>query len=84
MVWRYLVDTTETIKPGCPVVIWRVDVVFLNADDWKYESSGAGEGKGGRTHTFGVRNPATRLRNSAAYALPGIVIKNGKPILSEE
>jgi hypothetical protein len=30
-VWRYLVDTTESIKPGHPVVIWRVDVVFLTA-----------------------------------------------------
>jgi len=73
-----------SIKPGCPVVIWRVDVVFLTADDWKYEGSGAAEGKGGRTHTFGVSNPAKKLAGAAAYELEGVVIKNGKPILSED
>jgi len=82
IVWRYLVDTTESIKPGCPVVIWRVDVVFLTADDWKYERSGAEAGRGGRTHTFGVSNPARKLANAAAYALPGIAIKHGKPVLA--
>jgi len=25
IVWRYLVDTTESIEPGKPVIIWRVD-----------------------------------------------------------
>lgn len=83
VIWRYLVDTTESIKPGHPVVIWRVDVVFLTADNWKYEKSTAGAGKGGRTHTFGVSNPAKTLAGTAAYALPGIEIKNGKPVLSE-
>lgn len=82
VVWRYLVDTTETIKPGHPVVIWRVDVVFLTANNWKYEGSGAGEDKGGRTHTFGVKNPAATLIGAAAYILPGIAIKNGKPVLA--
>ncbi len=82
VVWRYLVDTTESIKPGRPVVVWRVDVVFLTSADWKYETSEAGIGKGGRTHTFGVSSPATRLAGAAAYALPGIVIKNGKPVLA--
>ncbi|HWA92507.1 MAG TPA: hypothetical protein VG889_20915 [Rhizomicrobium sp.] len=84
IVWRYLVDTTETIKPGHPVVIWRVDVAFLAAGHWKYEGSGAGEGKGGRTHTFGVRNAAKILRGCAAYAYPGIVIKGGKPVLGDK
>lgn len=83
VVWRYLVDTTESIKPGHPVVIWRVDVVFLTADNWKYEKSTAGAGKGGRTHTFGVSNPAKILAGAAAYTVPGIEIKNGKPVLSE-
>jgi hypothetical protein len=83
VVWRYLVDTTESIKPGYPVVIWRVDVVFLAAKDWKYEGSTAKEGRGGRTHTFGVPNPAQKLVGAAAYALPGIVVKNGKPVLAE-
>lgn len=82
VVWRYLVDTTETIKPGCPVVVWRVDVVFLTAENWKYEGSGASEGKGGRTHTFGVKDARNTLAGSAAYVLPGIVIKNSKPTLA--
>jgi hypothetical protein len=81
VVWRYLVDPTQTIKPGFPVVIWRVDVVFLTCDNWKYQKSGAGQGKGGRTHTFGVQNPATILKGCAAYQLPGIGLKGGKPIL---
>jgi len=83
VVWRYLVDTTESIKPGHPVVIWRVDVVFLTAKDWKYEGSTAKKGQGGRTHTFGVSSPARKLTGAAAYVLPGIVVKNGKPVLAE-
>jgi hypothetical protein len=83
VVWRYLVDTTESIKPKCPVVIWRVDVVYLTSEDWKYETSTAGAGKGGRTHTFGVISPATKLVGAAAYALPGIILKGGKPTLGD-
>jgi hypothetical protein len=51
VVWLYLVDATRTIKSDRTVVIWRVDVAFLTAADWKYEGSRAAEGKGGaRTH----------------------------------
>lgn len=82
VVWRYLVDTTESIKPGHPVVIWRVDVVFLTKENWKYEGSTAGQGGGGRTHTFGVQNPAATLKGCAAYTLPGIKIKGSKPVLA--
>jgi hypothetical protein len=82
VVWRYLVDSTETIKRERPVVIWRVDVVFLTKEDWKYETSKAGASGGGRTHTFGVRNPAARLRDAAAYEYPGIVLRQGKPVLT--
>jgi len=82
IIWRYLVDTTESIKPGHPVVIWRVDVVFLTESDWKYEGSKAAHGRGGRTHTFGVPNPASKLANAAAYSLPDIVLRNGKPVLA--
>jgi hypothetical protein len=81
VIWRYLVDLTETYKPGRPVIIWRVDVVFLTKKDWKYEKSSAGEGGGGRTHTFGVMNPSKTLKGAAVYTLPGVVIKNGKPVL---
>ncbi len=82
VIWRYLVDSTKTIKAGNPVVIWRVDVLFIRKKDWKYEGSKAGAAGGGRTHTFGLREPASKLRNASVYALPMIIIKNGKPVLS--
>src|SRR5437773_7403998 len=63
VVWRYLVDATESIERGKPVVIWRVDVAFLEKSDWKYEKSTAGSHGGGRTHTFGVKNPAEKLKS---------------------
>jgi hypothetical protein len=81
IVWRYCVDPTKSIKSGIEVVVWRVDVAFLDKSDWKYEGSSAGAGGGGRTHTFGVKKPATRLEGCAAYVLPGIAIKGGKPVL---
>lgn len=84
VVWRYLVDPTESVRPGKPVVIWRVDVVYLDATDWKYEGSTAGDAGGGRTHTFGVKKPATLLANSAAYVAEGIELKGGKPVLMDE
>jgi hypothetical protein len=83
VVWRYTVDPTETIKPGKPVVIWRVDVVFITKTDWKYEGSKAGSAGGGRTHTFGLRRPAEKLAASAAYTLPGVAFKRGKVVLME-
>lgn len=84
IIWRYLVDPTRTIKSGLEVVIWRVDVAFLRKEDWKYEASRAGPAGGGRTHTFGLRQPAERLRDAAVYKLPGIVIKAGRPVLAAE
>jgi len=80
IVWRYLVDPTETLEAGRPVIIWRVDVVFLKKSDWKYEKSSAGAAGGGRTHTFGVKNAATKLRGQAVYARKDVVIRDGKPI----
>jgi hypothetical protein len=80
VVWRYLIDPTESLEPGKPVVIWRVDVVFLEKADWKYEKSSAGEAGGGRTHTFGVKNAAAKLRGKAVYLRKNVVIRNGKPI----
>lgn len=81
IVWRYLVDTTESIKPESPVVIWRVNCVFLTEKNWVYQGSGAGEGRGGRTHTFGVADPKKTLTGSIVYELPGIKLKSGKPFL---
>lgn len=65
IVWRYLVDETETIEPGLKVVVWRIDVAFLEKKDWKYEASTAGAGGGGRTHTFGIRNAAKVFREKS-------------------
>jgi hypothetical protein len=80
IVWRYLVDPTEGIEAGRPILIWRVDVVFLDKADWKYESSTASADGGGRTHTFGVRSPAAKLRNAAVYRRSDITLRDGKPV----
>jgi hypothetical protein len=83
IIWRYLVDATRRIRAGRPVVVWRVDVALLSKDDWKYEGSTAGTQGGGRTHTFGLRLPARKLRNAVAYQLPNIRLQQGKPVLAE-
>jgi hypothetical protein len=82
IIWRYLVDPAKIIKPGNPVVVWRVDVVFLHSEDWKYEGSKAGEGKGGRTHTFGVKNPADKFSEAILYHHPKVVLRQSKPTLA--
>lgn len=84
IVWRYAVDQTRRLKKGKLVVIWRVDIPFLDEKDWKYEGSKAAEGRGGRTHTFGVKNPAKRLRDSIVYQNPRIAIRQGGPVLTGE
>jgi hypothetical protein len=81
VVWRYLVDTTESIESSRPVIIWRVDLAFLVKSDWKYEGSTAGIDGGGRTHTFGVKSPAQRLRSCIVYQRHGIVLRGGKPVV---
>jgi hypothetical protein len=80
IVWRYLVDPTRALERGRPVIVWRVDVVFLQKEDWKYETSRAGTAGGGRTHTFGLRNPATRLKGRAVYTRSDVTIARGKAI----
>lgn len=80
IVWRYLIDVTQTIEPGKSVLIWRVDVLFLSKDDWKYEKSSAGELGGGRTHTFGVKNPARLLAGKAVYRRSDIRLVDQKPV----
>ncbi len=82
IVWRYAVDQTRRLKPGKVISIWRVDVPFLREGDWKYEGSKAAEGRGGRTHTFGVKNPAKRFKDSIVYQNPRVVIRQGGPVLS--
>src|SRR6266508_4310485 len=56
-------SSKESLESGKPVIIWRVDVIFLQKSDWKYEKSGAGEAGGGRTHTFGVKDAARKLKD---------------------
>ncbi|MGD1100574.1 MAG: hypothetical protein ABSA59_00795 [Terriglobia bacterium] len=70
------------IKAGKSVVIWRVDVVFLHEQDWKYEGSKAGEGRGGRTHTFGIKLPSGRFAGAMVYRHPKIVLRQSKPTLA--
>lgn len=82
VVWRYLVDPTESFERKKPVIIWRVDVLYLAKSDWKYEGSTAGEGGGGRTHTFAVKNPAQKLKGTAIYLRPDVVLKDSKPVPS--
>lgn len=55
IVWRYMIDPTGTIERGKPVIIWRVDVVFLEKPDWKYEKSRAGAAAGGEPTRSGSR-----------------------------
>jgi hypothetical protein len=80
IIWRYLIDPTESLERGKPVIIWRVDVVYLEKSDWKYEKSSAGETGGGRTHTFGVKNPANKLRGCAVYQRRDVIVRDGKPV----
>ncbi|MGE0481540.1 MAG: hypothetical protein AB7Q17_13815 [Phycisphaerae bacterium] len=80
VVWRYLIDPTQSLESGKPVVIWRVDVVFLTKSDWKYEKSSAGDAGGGRTHTFGVKQAARKLSGKAVYRRKDVTIRDGKPI----
>lgn len=78
IVWRYMVEPTESLASGRPVIICRVDVIFLRKSDWKYERSSAGRKGGGRTHTFGVTNPAKKLRGKAVYQRKDVAIRDGK------
>jgi hypothetical protein len=79
IVWRYLVDPTESIELGKPIIIWRVDVVFLRKGDWEYQGSKASALGGGRTHTFGLKNPARKLKGKAIYQRSDIRLSGGKP-----
>lgn len=81
IVWRYAIDPTRRMKPGRPVLIWRVDIPYLEKTHWKYEGSKAEAGRGGRTHTFGVQNPASIISKAIVYKYPGVSLSGGKPCL---
>ena len=80
IIWRYLVDSTCSLEPERPVIIWRVDVVFIEKDHWKYEGSKASSEGGGRTHTFGLRRPAQKLSAKAVYKRSDVKISGGKAV----
>jgi len=80
IVWRYLVDTTCSLEPKKPVIIWRVDVCYIAKADWKYEKSSAGTGGGGRTHTFGLEKPATKLKGKQVFQRSDVKISGGKAV----
>ena len=80
IVWRYLVDPTMSLESSKPVIIWRVDVAFLEKEDWKYEGSSAGSLGGGRTHTFGLRNAARKLKDKAVYQRKDVKLIGGKAV----
>jgi len=81
IVWRYAIDPTKRMKRGRAVLVWRVDIPFLEAGNWKYGGSKAAEGTGGRTHTFGVKNPAAAIIKSVVYQAPEVRLSRGKPCL---
>lgn len=81
IVWRYLVDPTKSLD-GLTVVVWRVDVLCVTKEDWKYEGSTAGSAGGGRTHTFGLRNPYKKFVNNGVYQRRDVRIVGGKPVIT--
>jgi hypothetical protein len=81
IVWRYAVDPTKRMKPGRAVVVWRVDLPFLRKENRKYEGSKAAQGTGGRTHTFGVKEPASVVGKAVIYQAAQIRLSRGKPSL---
>lgn len=79
IVWRYLVDPTESLGKG--IVIWRVDCAYLRKRDWRYQGSRAGVAGGGRTHTFTLRTAKTLLGESV-YVNPKVRLQGGKPVIT--
>jgi len=80
IIWRYLVDPTCSLEPGRPVIIWRVDVLYIESSEWKYEGSSAGTGGGGRTHTFGLARPKSKLEGKAVYQRVDVKLAGGKAV----
>jgi len=72
-------DFAPSIEQGRPFLIWRVDFVYLNWEDWEYQASKAGPTGGGRTHTFGLKNPAAKVKNKAVFRRTGTRLSGGKP-----
>lgn len=72
--------SNDVVRSQQAVIVWRVDVVFLIKEDWKYEASTAGTAGGGRTHTFGLKLPAARLKDKAVYQRKDVRLSGGKAV----
>lgn len=81
VVWRYLVDPTESL--GKSVIVWRVDCAYIRKTDWRYQGSTAGAAGGGRTHTFNLRDPK-RILGEPVYINPRVKLQSGKPVVHDE
>jgi hypothetical protein len=65
IVWRYLVDPTESIERRKPVIVWRIDIVFLAKNDWEYQGSKA-RARERRTHPhFRAQESSTKTERQS-------------------
>jgi hypothetical protein len=55
-------------------------VIFLEKADWKYEGRMAGTSGGGRTHTFGLKDAAKKLRDKAVYQRKDVKLIGSKVV----
>ena len=68
---KIVVDPNVPLPPGLPPNAIRSAVSYIEKNT-------------GRTHTFGVKNPATKLAGCAVYRRADIVIRDGKPVHRSE
>lgn len=82
VVWRYLVDQMESIEPGKPVIVWRVDVVYLKKEDWKYEKRAGGSRR--RPHAYLRRAPSWKKAEDLRCVPPEGYCGQGRQADSEK
>ncbi len=88
MVDREDFDPSIALPPGLEIAQIRRSVEYVEREasdlvDIYYEQKNvfsAIVSGGGRTHTFGVKNPAKRFRDCSVYRRHGIRIRDGKPV----
>src|SRR5580658_4059826 len=76
---RHRSDQADETRQGGRCLAGRYSVPAK--EHWKYEGSRAAEGHGGRTHTFGIKNPAIVIRDAVIYQAPKVRLYRGKPSL---
>ena len=81
IVWRYLVDVTEGIEPGRPVIIWRVDVAVFKSGRLEVRTEYR-QRHWRRSYPHIRAKSCLRIvsRTCAVYRRSDIAIKGGKPI----